>query len=149
MSWEHKQFIHGGTHTDLDTWVNTTLIAVGPSNDRLKMKNLTLRGSYSIDQSTESNTQFGAVVIALYRISDQVATPDVDIASTGIERRILKMMYVITGGENNPVIFSLHYRAVNVRPGEKLMLSSQAKLESTSVINHRVNMIGSHWTSDD
>ncbi len=148
MGFEQKQVIHSANHTVLDTWVNTTVVSVGDSADELKVKNLMMRGLFWVDQGTEVNTQYGGVAVALYRISDQVGTPDMDIGSGGIDR-MLRLQYVLSAGQNNPVLFTLQYRAVNVKPGIKLMLSTQAKLESSTDINHRVQIMGTYWSSDD
>ncbi len=148
MGFEQLQVVHSASHTVLDTWVNTTVRSVASAEDRLKIKNLSMRGIFWVSQSSEVNTQFGAIVLALYRISEQVGTPDMDVDGSGIDK-LMKIQYVYAAGQNNPVLFSLFYKAVNLAPGIKLMLSTQAKAESSTAIVHHVQMIGSLWETND
>lgn len=149
MSFEQNLVVYNANHTSLDSWSTQQLVSVTNSEDRIKTRNLSLRGMYWIDQTTEVNTQYGAVAVALLRVPDSLTSPSPDVATVGIDRMIKKLIIVLAAGQNNPVLFSFNYRAINVGPGETLLIASSAKQESTTGVNHRVNLAGTIWQSDD
>ncbi len=149
MSWEQKQVLFTAAHTVLDTWVNQQVQAVSPTNETHKVRNVRLRGIYWVDQGTEVNFQHGSIIVALSLLDDAITAPDLDVDGGGVTRSIKKLMYVMSAGQNNPVLFAFDYRAINVGPGQNLWISTQAKQESSTAINHRVNLAGTFWKSND
>ncbi len=140
------------TLTSLGAWQIRDLETVVTSSSKFKVRNLFVRGTYNIDQTTEVNSQHGLLIFALWRFPDTVTTPDPDIVegnSGGIDRQILAWRYVWASGQNNPVLWTFKYRAVNINPGQKLSVGVKAQRESGTSINHRVNWAMTYWLDEE
>lgn len=131
---------------DLDEWYS-----VGTSLNPYRIKNISIQGVYSIDQATEANSQYGTIIAALMRFPDTVSTPDPDIVESGVggvDRQIFKWRFVHGHGQNNPVLWSMRFKAVNVNPGQKLLFGLRVKQESGVSLNHRIQ-VASRWWIDE
>ncbi len=131
---------------DFDEWSNP-----GTSGDPVRIKNINIMGIYTIDQTTEVNSQKGAIAVCLLRFPDGVSTPDPDFVESGVsgvDRQIFKWRYVWTAGQNNPVLFTMRFKAINVNPGQLLLLGTRVMNESGASLNHRVGY-ASRWWQDD
>ncbi len=128
------------------------LVTAVTSDDKVRLKNIMLQGTYSVDQSTEANSQYGLLAVALMRFPDTVSTPDPDFleaaGASGIDRQIFKWRTIWASGQNNPVLWSMRFKAVNVNPGQKLYLGARILVESSSSLNHRVNTALRWWQDD-
>ncbi len=137
------------TLTATDVWDLDTLIAAATSVDKFRVKNIMITGIYQIDQASEVNAQFGIAAIALFRFPDTVSTPDPDLVEglgvAGVDRQIFKWRFLHTAGQNNPVLFSMRFRAVNVNPGQVLILGKRILTESGASVNHRINTTTRWW----
>ncbi len=140
------------TQTAPSAWNLDTLVAVVTSADMTRVKNILIQGVYSIDQSTEANSQFGLAALVLMKFPDGVSTPDPDLVEgggvTGVDRQIFKWRYIWTAGQNNPVLFTMRFRAINVKPGEKLILGKRIQQEGGVSLNHRFNTTARWWQDD-
>ncbi len=138
--------------TSVGTWDLFTMLTVVTSADMVRVKNIMLTGIYNVDQTTEVNTQFGHMLVALFKFPDTVSTPDpgFDTGGTmsGLDRQIFKWRTIWSAGQNNPVLWSMKFRAINVKPGETLYLGTRALVESGTSINHRMHT-GLRWWQDD
>ncbi len=138
-------------HTSTLAWDFDTLVAEVTSGDVSRVKNIMIRGVYSIDQASEVNSQHGLAAIALMRFPDTVSTPDPDIgesAGAGVDRQISHWRTVWATGQNNPVLWTMKFRAINVKPGEKLILGTRIQSESGASLNHRLHMHVRLWLDD-
>ncbi len=138
--------------TAVGAWTFHELSAAVTSADKVRLKNIMLTGTYSIDQASEVNSQHGLVGIALMRFPDTVSTPDPDFLesalASGIDRQIFKWRTVWAQGQNNPVLWSMRFKAVNVNPGQKLLLGLRVVAESGASLNHRLNTALRWWQDD-
>lgn len=138
--------------TSFNAWDLKTMEAVVTSDEPVRVKGIFINGMYSIDQTTEVNSQFGLVAVALMKFPDTVTTPDPDFVegnSGSVDRQIFKWRYIWASGQNNPVIWTMKFRAINVKPGEKLLLGMRVQRESGATINHRLNLSWRYWKSTD
>ncbi len=139
-------------HTATSAWSFTTMEAAVTSDEPIRVKSIFLNGVYSVDQATEVNSQFGLAGIALMKFPDTVSTPDPDFVegnSGSIDRQIFKWRFLWAVGQNNPVLWTLKFRAINVKPGEKLLLGTRIQQESGASLNHRLSMAWRYWKSTD
>lgn len=151
MTFSERGRVEQVTHSAVSAWSHDEIVTAVTSADKIRVKGLQLLGSYQIDQTTEVNSQIGCVMVALMRFPDTVSTPDPGApegAVSGVDRQIFKWRYIWTGGQNNPVLWTLRFKAINVNPGQKLLISSQVVFESGTSINHRIQ-IASRWWQDD
>ncbi len=151
MAFERRTLTTEDVLTSPDTWNLTTLKSVASSADKTRIKGIYIKGIYWVSQATEVNTQYGSLGIALMRFPDTVATPAPEWAaagSTSPDAGVLNPMFILTAGQNNPVLFTYKYRAINIRPGEKLYLGLYVHDESGTSINHYVNL-GYQWVESD
>ncbi len=151
MAFAERGLVTSDTLTAVSIWNLTTWLTPQTSGDPIRVKNINIMGSYQIDQTTEVNSQFGCVAIALMRFPDSVSTPDPDFVETGVsgvDRQIFKWRYIWTGGQNNPVLWTMRFKAVNVNPGQTLIMGIRVLVESGANLNHRVQ-IASRWWQDD
>lgn len=149
MGFEQRMLNNDMSHSSVDTYVYQTMISVTNSQDRVRMRNLNLRCLYWVSQATEVNTQYGSIGMVLMLYPDIVSSPVPDFTASGIDRQIKRIANVVAAGQNNPVLFSFSYRAINVNPGQKLVLATMAKEESSTNIVHHVVYQGQYWVSDD
>ncbi len=139
------------TLTATKVWDNDPIVTVNTSDDMVRVKNILIQGVYSIDQASEVNSQFGLAVITLHKFPDGVGTPDPDLVESGIsgvDRQIFKWRYIWTTGQNNPVLFTMRFRAINVKPGEVLRIAKRVQNESGASLNHRMNTAARWWQDD-
>ncbi len=151
MTFSERGHITQKTLTSTLAWDLDVIVAAVTSADMVRVKNLQLSGSYQIDQTTEVNSQIGCVSVALMRFPDTVTTPDPDYpdgSTAGVDRQIVKWRTIWTGGQNNPVLWTMRFRAVNVKPGVKLLIGLRVSFESGASLNHRVQ-VASRWWQDD
>ncbi len=138
--------------TAVGVWAFFEIAAAVTSADKVRLKNIMLQGTYSVDQSTEVNSQFGLGAVAMMRFPDTVSTPDPDFlevgAPSGIDRQIFKWRTIWATGQNNPVLWTMRFKAVNVNPGQVLLIGTRVLLESGTSLNHRFN-IALRWWQDD
>lgn len=151
MSWKQHLVEEIVDVTVPDTWDHTTLVTTVTTESTKKFKNLFIRGIYSVDQSSEVLTQFGLMVLTIQLWPDTVTTPDPDWTkgqTGGIDRQIKSFKHVWAYGNNNPTLFTFRYRAINVKPGEKLLISAYVPDESGTSLNHRIRLGGNYWLWD-
>ncbi len=151
MAFQERGRVDVATLTAASAWDLDTWLTPGTSGDPIRLKNINLLGSYQIDQASEVNSQFGCVAVVLMRFPDTVTTPDPDFVESGIsgvDRQIFKWRYIWTGGQNNPVLWTMRFKAVNVNPGQKLVYGIRVMSESGASVNHRVQT-ASRWWQDD
>lgn len=148
-SFTERGRIDAVTITAVDTWDLDQLVTSATSVDKFRIKNLMITGIYQIDQTTEVNAQFGIAALCLMRFPDTVSTPDPDFVEglgvAGVDRQIFKWRFLHTAGQNNPVLFSMRFRAINVNPGQTLFLGKRVLTESGASINHRINTTTRWW----
>jgi len=151
MSFERRWNINAQSLTTVSAWSFITLASVTSAADKLRVKGVFIKGIYWVQQTTEVVTQYGSLGVALLRFPDTVSTPDPDWALSGAapDSQILNPMVIHAAGQNNPVLFTFKYRALNVRPGEKMYLALRPLQESGASINHRVNLAAQWVQSDD
>ncbi len=141
-----------GLQTAPSVWDFTIIAEPLTSGETVRLKNIQLQGVYSIDQSSEVNSQFGLMAVALLRFPDTVATPDPDFLESagiaGLDRQIFKWRTIWATGQNNPVLWTMRFKAVNVMPGVKLLLGTRVLAESGVGINHRINTALRWWQDD-
>lgn len=139
--------------TATNVWdVDDVIETPNTSGETVRVKGFFLNGMYSIDQSTEVNSQHGLAAVALMRFPDTVSTPDPDFVEGNggsIDRQIFKWRTIWTSGQNNPVLFTMKFRAVNVKPGEKLIVATRILRESGASLNHRLHLAWRYWKSTD
>ncbi len=153
MSFQRRTLVGAETLTSTLAWNLTVIKTTLSSEDTARIKGFRLKGMYWVNQATEVVTQYGTIGICLMRFPDTVTTPDPDWAAgepaaSSPDAQILSPMIIHSGGQNNPVLFSYNYRAINVRPGQKLWLGLYAFQESGSSINHQVSH-ASQWVESD
>ncbi len=153
MGFERRTLVSAETVTATTSWNLTPIETVTSSGDTIRLKAFFMKGMYWVNQATEVVTQYGSIGVCLMRFPDTVTTPDPDWAFTegtaeSPDAQILSPMIVHSGGQNNPVLFTYRYRAINIRPGQKLWLGLYAFQESGPSINHQVQ-IGAQWIRSD
>ncbi len=149
-SWEQHPFEQENVITQLGSYKQKQLAVVTISGERKRIRNIFVRGVYWVDQATEVNTQYGTIIVGLARFPEPNATPSPGFTEgTGVGSQLKTWTYVLTAGQNNPTIFSLRYRAINIKSEETLWLLTRAESESSTAINHRVNVAGVWWESND
>lgn len=138
--------------TSVSAWDFKTIAAAVTSADKIRIKNIMIQGVYEIDQTTEVNTQYGLIGLCMMRFPDTVSTPDPDFleasSSSGLDRQIFKWRYVWASGQNNPVLWTMKFKAINCNPGQKVILGTRVLVESGTSLNHRVHIAGRHWQDD-
>ncbi len=152
MGWEERHLANGFIHTQTFAWDFETIATVVTSGDRLRLRNLQINGIYWVDQTTEVNTQTGTMILALMRFPDTVSSPNPDFVNGtggGVDRQIKIWKPIFTAGQNNPVLFSMRFRAINCSPGQKIQIATRAIRESSTSINHRLEYMYRWWQSDD
>ncbi len=151
MSWEQKVVEYEVVHGTPDTWAVKSIVAVLTNADTLRVKNLFLRGFYSVSQPTEDNAQGGTIFFSLYLATDQIATPDPGDPTDGLglDFSLKGGRFVLASGQNNPVLFQFRYRAINVKPGMNLYLVQQIVRETHAGLLHHVQVAGDFWQSND
>ncbi len=151
MSWQEKVVLDHVDQNTVSTWDLHTLETITTAGDLTRVKNLFLRGMYWVTHATESNEHFGVLYAAMLLFPDTVTTPDPDDIGNGLatDRQLKGGRFVIAAGQNNPTVFSFQYRAINVKPGFKLYLATQAVAEANTGITHRYEFAGNYWRNDD
>lgn len=152
MGFEYQGQDAVATVTSPLVWTLQSIKSVATSGDRLRLKNFFVRGVYSIDQASEVNLQHGLLFIGLLRFPDTVSTPDPDAVEGGsgsVDHGFAVHRTVWAQGQNNPVLWTMRFRAINVNPGQKLFLAHRIQLESGASLNHRVFTSSSWFESDD
>jgi hypothetical protein len=153
MGYERRTLVSAETLTATQAWDLTTLVAVGSSGDKTRVKGFFMKGMYWVNQASEVVTQYGTIGICLMRFPDTVSSPDPDwlfgsLQNSAPDAQILSPMLVHSGGQNNPVLFTYKYRAINVSPGQNLYLGLYVFQESGASINHQIQ-IGAQWVESN
>lgn len=149
LAWKDEVYRYTTSHTALKAWDFDTILTVTTAAERVRVKNLFLRGTFSLDQATESNAQRSTCYVSLLLFPDTVTTPDPDDISAGasIDRQLKGGRFVLASGQNNPTLFTFKYRAINVNPGQKLVFATQVVAESDGNVSNRIELMGTFWRS--
>lgn len=153
MGWEHNIAKVSKVQTTTLSWDFDQVYGASTASNKVRLRNIFIRGVYWVSQTTEANTQYGTMGLGILRFPDTVSTPDPDwnpnAFGNGIDAQILNPRTILAAGENNPVLFSYSYKALNCRPGQKVLIGSYVLDESGNSINHYLNMTVSYWISDE
>ncbi len=148
MGWEQIGATGNSVHTATGSWILLPLESVTFSGDRQRVRGIVMKGTYSIDQTTEANSQSGLIIVGLMRFPRD-ATPNPTVGQSGVDQTVFTWRYIWSVGQNNPVHFTMRWPRINVRPGFKLDFGSIVKSEVGSALNHRLNVAINYWRSDD